>query len=148
MRAPHPRRRRGHDHSAHRGGAGRARGSRSPRRPRGELRMSADRPTAILDGVRVLEFASYIAGPYASMLLADLGAEVIKVEEPGQGDPFRIFRGDLYGPHFQAHNRGKRSLALNLRHAAAREIVDGLVRDADVLIENYRPGVAEALGIG
>jgi crotonobetainyl-CoA:carnitine CoA-transferase CaiB-like acyl-CoA transferase len=110
--------------------------------------MSADRPAAILDGVRVLEFASYITGPYAAMLLADLGADVIKVEEPGQGDPFRIFRGDLYGPHFQAHNRGKQSLALNLRHAAAREIVDRLVSEADVLIENYRPGVAEALGIG
>jgi crotonobetainyl-CoA:carnitine CoA-transferase CaiB-like acyl-CoA transferase len=110
--------------------------------------MSTDGRTSILDGVRVLEFASYITGPYAAMLLADLGAGVIKIEEPSQGDPFRIFRGDLYGPHFQAHNRGKRSLALNLRHADARDIVDRLVREADVLIENYRPGVAEALGIG
>ncbi len=102
----------------------------------------------VLEGVRVIEFASYITGPYAGQLLADLGAEVVKIEEPRRGDPFRQYGGELYGPHFLAHNRGKQSVALDLRKAEAREVVDRLVAESDVLIENFRAGVADSLGIG
>ena len=101
-----------------------------------------------LAGIRVIDFTAAMAGPYCTRYLADLGADVIKIEEPTRGDLFRVFRDDLYGPHFRAHNRGKRSLALNLHSPASRDIVDRMVSEADVLIENYRPGMAEALGIG
>jgi crotonobetainyl-CoA:carnitine CoA-transferase CaiB-like acyl-CoA transferase len=103
---------------------------------------------APLERARVVEIASYITGPYAGQLLADLGAEVIKVEEPGRGDPFRSWGEGLYGPHYLAYNRGKRSLTVNLRSAEGREIMERLLRDADVLIENFRPGVTDRLGIG
>jgi crotonobetainyl-CoA:carnitine CoA-transferase CaiB-like acyl-CoA transferase len=101
-----------------------------------------------LDGMVVLEVANFIAGPYAGMLLADLGAEVIKVENPDGGDPFRNW--DLGGDHptFWAYNRGKKSITLNLRKPGAREIFHRLARDADVVLENMRPGVMERLGIG
>ncbi len=101
-----------------------------------------------LDGIVVLEVANFIAGPYAGMLLADLGAEVIKVENPDGGDPFRNW--DLGGDHptFWAYNRGKKSITLNLRKPGAREVFHRLARDADVVLENLRPGVMERLGIG
>ncbi len=101
-----------------------------------------------LDGMVVLEVASFIAGPYAGALLADLGAEVIKVENPDGGDPFRNW--DLGGDHptFWAYNRGKKSITLNLRQPGAKEIFHRLARDADVVLENLRPGVMERLGIG
>jgi crotonobetainyl-CoA:carnitine CoA-transferase CaiB-like acyl-CoA transferase len=102
----------------------------------------------VLSGVRVLEFASYITGPYAGQLLADLGADVIKIEEPRRGDPFRQYGDDLYGPHYRAFNRGKHSVAIDLRRPEAREVVDRLVGECDVLIENFRVGVADSLGIG
>jgi crotonobetainyl-CoA:carnitine CoA-transferase CaiB-like acyl-CoA transferase len=101
-----------------------------------------------LKGVHVVEIANFITGPYAGQLLADLGAEVIKVEDPQGGDPFRAWGRRLYSPHFVAHNRNKRSLTLNLKHPRAMEVIDRLVRRADVLIENFRPGVADRLGIG
>ena len=71
--------------------------------------------TAVLKGVRVVELGTMITAPLAGMMLADLGAEVIKVEHPQGGDPFRSFRGGLYSPHFVAYNRGKRSIKLDLR---------------------------------
>jgi crotonobetainyl-CoA:carnitine CoA-transferase CaiB-like acyl-CoA transferase len=100
-----------------------------------------------LDGVRVLELCNFIAGPYAAMLLADMGAEVIKVENPKGGDPFRGW--DLGGdrPNFWAYNRGKKSATLNLKTPQGREIFYRLCREADVVIENYRPGVTKELGI-
>jgi crotonobetainyl-CoA:carnitine CoA-transferase CaiB-like acyl-CoA transferase len=101
-----------------------------------------------LAGTRVLEAASYITGPYTAQLLADLGAQVIKLEDPRRGDPFRAWAGDLYGPDYLAYNRGKQSLTLDLRSPASREILDRLIPETDVLIENFRPGVAGALGIG
>lgn len=103
---------------------------------------------APLAGVRVLELASYVTGPYASALLADMGAEVVKVEERTQGDPFRGWGKGGYSSTFRSVNRGKRSLAIDLRADAGRDAVQALADRADVLIENYRPGVVDRLGIG
>jgi crotonobetainyl-CoA:carnitine CoA-transferase CaiB-like acyl-CoA transferase len=103
--------------------------------------------TEVLKGVRVVELGTMITAPLASMMLADLGAEVIKVEHPDSGDPFRSFRGGLYSPHFVAYNRGKRSIKLDLRNDAGRKILLKLLARADVLIENYRAGVMERLGL-
>jgi crotonobetainyl-CoA:carnitine CoA-transferase CaiB-like acyl-CoA transferase len=103
-----------------------------------------------LEGIRVLDVTSYIAGPFATMLLGDLGAEIIKIETPGEGDPFRTWDKEpkLYSPIFCSFNRNKKSLTLNLRSEEGKEIFLGLVRDADVVVENFRPGVVERLGIG
>ena len=103
--------------------------------------------TEVLKGVRVVELGTMITAPLAGMMLADLGAEVIKVEHPEGGDPFRSFRGGLYSPHFVAYNRGKRSVKLDLRTAAGQDILLKLLGRADVLIENYRAGVMERLGL-
>lgn len=102
----------------------------------------------VLDGVRVVEQGTFITGPAAGMMLADLGADVIKVEQPGSGDPFRSFKGGLYSPHFQAYNRNKRSIALDTKKPEDREAFDALIRSADVYIQNFRPGSAEKLGVG
>lgn len=100
-----------------------------------------------LEGIKILELGNFISGPYGACLLADMGAEVIKVENPKGGDPFRGW--DLGGdqPNFWAFNRGKKSLTLNLQTNEGREIFYGLVKNADVVIENYRPGVTKKLGI-
>lgn len=102
-----------------------------------------------LAGIRVLEVANFIAGPYAGALLADLGAEVVKIENPDGGDPFRGWhRGDTEQTAFWAYNRGKKSITLNLREPSARDVLRGLVREADVVLENLRPGVMDRLGLG
>ncbi len=103
-----------------------------------------------LQGVRVLELGSLIAGPYAGALLAQFGAEVIKVEPPGAGDPLRKWRKLHKGTSlwWYSQSRNKRSLSLNLKDARARDIVRRLVADTDVLIENFRPGQMEAWGLG
>ena len=99
-----------------------------------------------LEGVRVLDMGTFITGPAAGMLLADLGAEVIKVEMPETGDPFRAFKGDLYSPHYQTYNRNKKSVELNTKkHPEDLAAFDELVKGADVFIQNFRPGVAERL---
>ncbi len=100
-----------------------------------------------LSGIRVVEQGTFITGPCAGMMLADLGADVIKVESP-DGDPYRSYQGEHYSPHFQAYNRNKRSIALDMKAARDRGVFDGLVRDADVFIQNFRPGTAERLGAG
>lgn len=102
----------------------------------------------ILSDIRVIELGTYITGPAAGMHLADLGADVIKVERPGTGDPFRAFKGGLYSPHYQTYNRNKRSIALDTTDAADRATFHDLIRTADVFIQNFRPGVAEKLGAG
>ena len=93
-----------------------------------------------LDGITVVDCSSYLAGPYAAMMLADMGASVIKVEAL-EGDSFREL------PGFYGWNRGKRSLAVNLKDSAGHEVLHRLVRTGDVLIQNMRPGVAERLGM-
>jgi len=102
----------------------------------------------VLAGVRVIEMGTFITGPAAAMYLADLGADVIKVERPGTGDPFRAFKGGLYSPHYQTYNRNKRSITLDTSKDDDRALLHELVADADVFIQNYRPGVAEKLGAG
>lgn len=102
----------------------------------------------VLQDVRVLEQGTFITGPACGMLLGDLGADVIKIEQPGTGDPFRAFKGGLYSPHFQTYNRNKRSITLNTKQAIDREKLHALVKTADVYIQNFRPGVAEDLGVG
>jgi crotonobetainyl-CoA:carnitine CoA-transferase CaiB-like acyl-CoA transferase len=101
----------------------------------------------VLAGVRVLEHGTFITGPAASMLLADLGADVVKVEQPA-GDPFRAFRGGTYSPHYQTYNRNKKSVTLDTREAGDLVHFEALVSGADVYIQNFRPGVAEKLGAG
>lgn len=102
----------------------------------------------VLQGVKVLEQGTFITGPAAGMLLGDLGADVIKIEQPETGDPFRAFKGGLYSPHFQTYNRNKRSITLNTKNAEDLEVFDALVREADIYIQNFRPGAAERLNAG
>lgn len=102
----------------------------------------------ILSGIKVLEQGTFITGPAAGMFLADLGADVIKIEQPGSGDPFRAFRGGLYSPHFQTYNRNKRSITLNPKLTEDAAVFDELVQEADVYIQNFRPGAADRLGAG
>jgi formyl-CoA transferase len=103
-----------------------------------------------LDGVTVVEMANFISGPMAGMMLADLGARVIKVEIPGSGDPFRQW-GERRGknrPQFAAYNRGKESLTVNIKADAGREVMLRLLRSADVFLENNRPGALDRAGLG
>src|ERR1700742_3303450 len=101
--------------------------------------------TKLLKDIRVVEMGTYITGPAAGMHLADLGADVIKVERPETGDPFRAFKGGLYSPHFQTYNRNRRSIALDTSEAGDRAVFHKLIGTADVFIQNFRPGVAERI---
>ncbi len=107
-----------------------------------------------LSHIKVLDFSHLLQGPFATQLLADLGADVIKIERPGSGDMFRslTFRNKWLGgsesPNFLAWNRNKRSLALNLKAPEAREAIMELAKDADVVVQNFRPGVMTRLGYG
>ena len=101
--------------------------------------LSTREQTSALQGIRVIEFGHYIAGPLAGMLLADQGAEVIKVERPG-GDPARAYAA------FATWNRGKRSVQLDLKSPDGQAQAQALVRAADVVIESFRPGVAARPG--
>ncbi len=101
-----------------------------------------------LADITILEFASYVSGPYAGMLLGDLGAEVIKIESPKSGDPFRGWGAAEYSATFGSVNRNKLSVILDLKSDQGREAALALAEDADVLIENYRPGTMERLGLG
>jgi crotonobetainyl-CoA:carnitine CoA-transferase CaiB-like acyl-CoA transferase len=106
-----------------------------------------------LEGIRVLDFTQMMMGPWATQFLGDMGAEVIKIERPGVGEWERSLRssGDLLdgqSPFFLAMNRNKKSVSLNLKDAKARDIVLRLARDADLVIENFRPGVMDRLGLG
>ena len=104
--------------------------------------------TAPLDGLRVLDVTQVMAGPYCAMLLCDMGADVIKVEPP-VGDSSRRMAGaqGRDSAAFNAVNRGKRGIVVDLKTEAGREVVTRLARDADILIENYRPGVMAKLGL-
>ncbi len=109
-----------------------------------------DTPAA-LDGVTVLDLTRVLSGPYCTMMLADMGARVIKVEQPGKGDDTRA-----WGPPFQegesayflSINRNKESITLNLKHPDGRRVLDALIERADVLVENFRPGTLDRMGLG
>jgi len=109
-----------------------------------------------LRGIRILDLSRLLPGPYATMLLGDLGAQVIKIETPGLGDYMRIIppfvkdtrTGEEVGAAFLMVNRNKKSVALNFRNARGKEIFLRLVRTADVILETFRPGAAEKWGIG
>ncbi len=103
-----------------------------------------------LSGITVIDLTRVLAGPYCTMVLADLGARVIKVEVPGTGDDSRAFGPFIEGKsaYYMSINRGKESLALNLKDAADRQTFEALLEDADVLVENYRGGTMERLGYG
>jgi len=101
-----------------------------------------------LSGIKIVETASYVTGPFASQLLADMGAEVFKVEEPKRGDPFRGWGEKNYSATFCSLNRNKKSVTLDLRQDEARQVMLKLLSDADVLIENFRPGVMDKRGLG
>ncbi len=115
-------------------------------------RVSASGPehAQALAGVRVIELGQLIAGPFCGKLLADFGAEVIKIEPPGKGDPLRKWRllKDGTSVWWQVQSRNKRSVCLDLRRAEGQAVVRRLARDAHVLIENFRPGTLEEWGLG
>jgi len=103
-----------------------------------------------LDGIKVIELGNFIAGPFCGMLLGDMGADVIKIERPKNGDQTRAMPPMLHGQSasFAALNRNKRSLVLDLKRPEAIEIVKALVKESDVFLENNRPGVLDSLGLG
>jgi crotonobetainyl-CoA:carnitine CoA-transferase CaiB-like acyl-CoA transferase len=101
-----------------------------------------------LAGVKVIDLTLLLPGPMCTLHLADLGADVIKVENPGAFDPMRGQRGSKFTPQFLMLNRNKRGITVNLRSAEGRDVLQRLARDADVLVEGFRPGVTEKLGIG
>src|SRR4051812_40122824 len=105
-----------------------------------------------LDGIKVLDLSRALAGPFAAMTLGDMGADVIKVEEPGRGDPTRDFppfwNGDGESCYYLSANRNKRSLTLNLDDPSGREILKKLAAQSDILIESFRTGLMERWGLG
>ncbi|MBF6626423.1 CoA transferase [Aerococcaceae bacterium zg-BR9] len=103
-----------------------------------------------LQGLKVVDMTRVLAGPYATMLLADMGADVLKIEMPGKGDDSRAYGPYVNGEsaYFMSINRNKRSLTLNLKNEDAKEILIKLIKEADVLVENFRPGTMEKLGLG
>ena len=109
-------------------------------------------PTGVLplQGVKVVELGQLIAGPFAGKTLGDFGAEVIKIEPPGEGDPLRTWRKLYRGTSvwWQVQSRNKQSMVLDLRHPKGQEIARRLIREADVVIENFRPGTMEGWGLG
>src|SRR6478752_5741553 len=108
-------------------------------------KMPTDLPLA---GVRVVDLTRVLSGPFCSMLLGDLGADIIKVETPGEGDTVRHQGAGRDGLswYFANYNRNKRSITLNLRSDEGRDILARLIARSDVLIDNYRPGVLDAMG--
>src|SRR6201996_6545681 len=104
-----------------------------------------------LAGVKVIEVGQALAGPLAGVILADMGADVIKVEKPDGGDDARLWGPPFVGGDslsFHNNNRGKRSITLDIKSSADVEKLKGLVRDADILIQNLRPGIVDDCGIG
>src|SRR5947208_4734930 len=108
-------------------------------------------PSALLQDLRVVDLSRVLAGPYCTMVLADLGADVVKIERPGAGDETRSWGPPYVGgesAYYLSINRTKRSCALDLKDGRARELAAELCAQADVVIENFRPGTADALGLG
>jgi len=107
-----------------------------------------------LEGVRVLDFSHLLQGPFATQLLGDMGADIIKIERAGKGDMFRsmtfcdTWLGGSQSPNFLAWNRNKRSIALNLKSPRVHEIIMEMARECDIVVQNFRPGVLDRLGYG
>ena len=103
-----------------------------------------------LRGLKVLDFTRVLAGPLCTMLLGDMGAEVIKIEDPRHGDDTRDWAPFVGGwsTYFLSVNRNKKSVAVDLKSAEGRALLEDLIRAADVLVENFRPGTLERLGFG
>lgn len=123
-------------------------------RPVDRLPFAAQRPAGkphALEGVRVLDFTRFLAGPWCTQTLGDLGAEVIKVESPAGGDGTRAFTPPEIGgesPYFLGLNRNKKSIAVDMRTAAGRSVVEDMVRASDIVVENFLPGAMDRLGLG
>ena len=103
-----------------------------------------------LDGIRVVDLSRVVAGPYCTMTLGDMGADVVKIEQPGRGDESRAFGPPFLGgesPYYLSINRNKRSCTVDLKHEAGRAVVRRLIAGADVVIQNFRPGAAARLGL-
>jgi formyl-CoA transferase len=124
--------------------------SSNGRPPVSESREDMQAQAQALQGVKVLEMGSLIAGPYAAALLAQFGADVVKIEPPGDGDPLRRWRKlhDGTSLWWYAQSRNKKSLTLDLKAEEGRDIVRQLVAEADIVIENFRPGTLEKWGLG
>jgi crotonobetainyl-CoA:carnitine CoA-transferase CaiB-like acyl-CoA transferase len=101
-----------------------------------------------LDGVRVIDMSRLVSGNMVSLQLADFGAEVIKIEDPKRGDPLRAWQTDGISVHWKVYSRNKKSVGLSLREARGRELLLELIGASQVLIENFRPGTLEAMGLG
>jgi CoA:oxalate CoA-transferase len=103
-----------------------------------------------LDGIKVIDLTRILAGPYCTMILADLGAEVVKIEEPTHGDETRGIGPFVDGvsAYFMSINRGKKSVAVNIKNPKGRDLVKALIARADILVENFRPGTMDRLGLG
>ena len=119
-------------------------------RPAGAYAPAPATSPLALQGVRVIEMGQLIAGPFAGKTLGEFGADVIKIEAPGDGDPLRNWRliQDGTSVWWQVQSRNKRSIALDLRSSEGQDIARRLIADADVLIENFRPGTLEGWGMG
>ena len=116
-----------------------------------ESKRPAPPSRGVVDGIRIVDFSQFAAGPWCTSFLGDLGADVIKIERPGRGDPSRAF-DTLFGPgncsYFAGMNRNKRSIALDLSSDAGKGVARKLLSTADIVIENFRPGVMDKLGLG
>lgn len=112
--------------------------------------MSAQTPRHVLDGYKVLDFTQIVAGPTCTLMLAEMGAEVVKVEMAPGGDPSRVgpFQKNGRSGYFVQHNRGKQDLCVDLKHPDGLALVKGLIPKFDVLVENFAPGVIRRLGLG
>src|SRR4051812_24311601 len=102
----------------------------------------------MLGNIRVLETANFVSGPYLGQLLADLGAEVIKIENPKGGDPFRSLSPDGYGADFCSYNPNKKSVCIDITKPDGQALLKRLAKGADVRVENFRPGVMDRLQLG
>src|SRR5690606_33420124 len=111
----------------------------------------ADEQVAVLRGIRVLDLTRNLAGPFCTMILGDLGADVVKVEQPGAGDDTRAWGPPNWGDvsaAFASANRNKRAIAVDLNHPDGVEIIRALARRSDVLVESFKPGALDRRGLG
>src|SRR5258708_22640446 len=101
-----------------------------------------------LDGLRVIDLSRLVAGNAVSSQLADFGAEVLKIEDPAKGDPLRAWQSEGVSVHWKLYARNKKSVALSLRDRRGRDLLLDLIASSEVLIENFRPGTLEKMGLG